>query len=257
MCHLVKPSCWKLPVFAIALWVQAATGLWATITPVVRPDRSSAGLTPAFEGRALGMYNEAINYLEQVPLAAQVITWLQRSSVNYKVELVDADNPDASSAPNEFNPAHNVLRWEPQTALEWKGSFYSHHAHSAAIGLLHELGHAYHKDVNAAEFFRSSRSNFQGEWDNPEEKRTILEIENPVAKALGESERFFHDSMGFYGAKRFAAVTPTSIQPAQKPAIFTPVPGRDCSQDERLGRLLNERIRSSPGRRHAEPARAG
>ena len=183
MCHLVKPSCWKLPVFAIALWVQAATGLWATITPVVRPDRSSARLTPAFEGRALGMYNEAINYLEQVPLAAQVITWLQRSSVNYKVELVDADNP--------------------------------------------------------------------------EEKRTILEIENPVAKALGESERFFHDSMGFYGAKRFAAVTPTSIQPAQKPAIFTPVPGRDCSQDERLGRLLNERIRSSPGRRHAEPARAG
>jgi hypothetical protein len=70
-----------------------------------------------------------------------------------------------------------------------------------------------------------------------EEKRTIQEIENPVAKALGESERYFHVDSRFSDSEFYAAVAPTSSQPARKQAMLGPVPVRN-----RLSKLLTEKL---------------
>src|SRR5207302_1954161 len=74
-----------------------------------------------------------------------------------------------------------------------------------ALGLLHEMGHASHQDSDSAKYEKDIKD-LMIVWENREEKRTIREIENVVAKDLGESLRKQHDyvtlndngQIGFY-----------------------------------------------------------
>ena len=166
----------------------ATPKLFATLTPVVRPDAHSTCLQNAENGPALAKYFEATAYLKQVPHAAQIFERLEKSSTDYKIEIVDRTHPGFTVGANEFDGACNLVRWDPDTALGWRGAFFSQHAHSAAIALMHELGHAYHKDMDPNAYFRRTQSKTFDRWGNLEEKRTIQEIENPVAKALGDAE---------------------------------------------------------------------
>jgi hypothetical protein len=213
-------------------------------------------LEPLHPGPALAQYVQAIDYLRQAPLAAKIINRLERSNVDYKVEVVDSGDPTLSSAPNEFDGIENVLRWEADTALEWRGNFHLRHAHSPAIGLMHELGHAFHKDLEAQRFFHFTATQLQDEWGTAEEKRTILEIENPVAKALGESERFFHDK-GFYTFRRYTAVTSTSVMESPQPCSFSPIPDRKAPLDEDFRGAESQEIDSVAARKPRWNPRAG
>ena len=234
--------------FALILFALIVPGpLRASVTPVVRPDPRGSTLEPAPNGPALTSFNAALAYLKQAPQAFRIISWLQRSAVNYRVEIVDRSRRDISAAPTEFEGVHNLIRWDPELALEWHGKFYSPHAHSPAIGLMHELGHAYHKDLDPEQFFRLlARATPRDRWSNLEEKRTILQIENPIAEALGESQRFFHKNSAFFDAQPYAAIDSTSIRPAAQPRLFTAVSGASPQVDyHRLTASLRRGVKSS------------
>ncbi len=214
------------------LWLAAAIELafgcmsaQAVITPVARPDPHGSVLEPLPPGPTRAKFEAALAYLRQVPQAAQIIKRLQNSSAEYKIEIVDRErHPWSSVDSDEFEGLANLVHWDPELAFEWRSGFHLSHAHSAAISLMHELGHAYHKEVDPTEFFRLvGQPVSDPRWTNLEEKRTILEIENPVAVALGESQRFFHADSGFHDAELYAAVTPTSTQAAHQNGRFMPL----------------------------------
>lgn len=153
----------------------------------------------------------AIQYLRRIELAANILDHLEGSSATYTIEVVDPSRAGSELKPAEFDATENVIRWDPRSGLEWK----SGQAHSAAIVLMHELAHAYHKDVDAGQYWRARDTRTRDKWGNLEEKRTILEVENPIARALGESERNFHEDNGFFQARRYEVASPTSTQRAR------------------------------------------
>jgi len=189
----------------------------------------------------LALYQAATNYLAQVPQAAHILQRLERSATTYRVEILDLSINGSVAAANEFDGVQNLSRWDPGTGLSWAGGLNCRRAHSAAIGLMHELAHAYHKEVSPARFFRFSHSPTSDQWRNLEEKRTILHIENPIARALGESERQFHDDDGSFGCERFATTSPTSTVRATTRAVFKPMPKRDPSVEQKMAEFLRRR----------------
>lgn len=162
--------------------------------------------------RSVEAYREAVAYLKRAPLAKRIIDYLERSKTEYIVEIWEgASGPK----PAEFDPTYNIIRWDPRCSLRWKRSVFTSDSHSAAITLMHELGHAYHKDINPREYARRVKTKLRGGWSNSEEKRTILKVENPIARALGEAERHFHEDTGFYEAKSYQALGPTTTRHAR------------------------------------------
>src|SRR5512140_1050684 len=125
----------------------------------------------------------AIKYLRRIELAANILDHLEGSSTTYTIEVVDPSRAGSELKPAEFDATENLIRWDPRSGLEWK----SGQAHSAAIVLMHELAHAYHKYVDARKYWHARDTRTHDKWGDLEEKRTILEIENPIARALGES----------------------------------------------------------------------
>ncbi len=156
------------------------------------------------------MYDQAICYLGRSPLAAKIIEHLERSQTEYTVEVLKAPSEAAAYRPSEFDAARNRIQWDPSAGLEWKPNAFSWESHSAAIALMHELGHAYHKDLNPRAYYRRAQTLTRDQWGNREEKRTIVEVENPVARALGEPERNFHEDTGYHEAQRYEAFGPTT-----------------------------------------------
>lgn len=218
----------------------------ATLTPVVRPDPRSSVLEPLCSGPALTKFNSAINYLKQVPQAHHIITQLQNSSTNFDVEIVD--RPSASSDPN-FDAVHNLITWGPNVALEWNGNLHSYHAHSPAVLLMHELGHAFHKLIDPARFFRlTAHTTNDRRWNNLEEKQTVLHVENPVANVLGEGERFFHENSSFFDGHFYAALEPTSTVHAPQHGTFMPLARQTVRRDDpRLLASLHRALLASKG----------
>jgi hypothetical protein len=210
---------------------------------VARPDPRSGVLERLCTGPALAKFNTAINYLKQVPQAHTIIGQLQNSGTNFDVEIVD--HPSASSDPN-FDAVHNLVTWNPNVALEWNGNLHSYHAHSPAVLLMHELGHAYEKVIDPARFFRlTAHATHDGRWNNLEEKQTVLHVENPIANALGEGERFFHENSSFFDGHFYAALEPTSTRHAPQQSSFTPLASQTARRDDpQLFALLHRALRA-------------
>ncbi len=198
----------------LAIGACSEAGLWARLIPVTRPNPYGSQVEPLRSGAALAKYRETLAYLRQVPLAREILRRVEHSRATYQVEVNDANGSGIVSGANEFDGVQNRVHWDPDLALKWRGAFFSSHRHSAAIGLMHELGHAYHKDLNARDYWRLSQTKTDQRWSNLEERRTVLEIENPVAEALGESPRFFHRDNGYFLPEFYAAGAPTSTRPA-------------------------------------------
>ncbi len=159
--------------------------------------------------------DQAFAYLKRSPLARKIIGRLEHSPTEYKLQILNASQPAADTKPAEFDAEHDVIWWDAHAGLEWKPSAFSHEAHSAALVLMHELGHAYHRDCNPREYWREEKKRTRDNWGTAEEKRTILQVENPVAKALGEPRRDFHEDSGFYEARHFGTASPTTTRPSQ------------------------------------------
>jgi hypothetical protein len=108
--------------------------------------------------------------------------------------------------------------WAPKGAMQWRDSWLGKMNHrSAAVTLIHELGHAYHWDLDPKVFAMEGQEAFKdNKWDNAEEKRTILEIENRVAdelRALGfnESDRYWHNPKAVRNFREYISIGSDSI----------------------------------------------
>ena len=203
---------WRLcHVLLAVLGLSLAEGnLQATIVLAGVSQRHSRAGPPS--DRSVEAYHEAVAYLQRAPLAKRIIGHLQRSKTEYIVEIRDGE---PGSKPAEFDPTYNIIRWDPRSSLRWKRSAFNSDSHSAAIALMHEFGHAFHKDIDPLEYSRRVNTKLRGGWSNSEEKRTILKVENPIARALGEAERDFHRDTGFYEAESYQALGPTTTRHAR------------------------------------------
>lgn len=148
------------------------------------------------------LYDEAINYLKgsNVPIVDEILDRLESSKFDYKINIYDFQARDNETY-NEFDSSSRTVHWDPHMSSTWfvpddpnkpdgPGVILSH---SPAIALIHELGHAYHLDTLGLKMYKDNGATDTGDdFDNLEERNTILKIEDPVAKALGEPERFTH-----------------------------------------------------------------
>lgn len=155
-------------------------------------------------------YQSATKYLSRSPIARRVLEHLTHSKVRYTVKVVEPQMRGREVKPAEFDGIQNVICWDPRGGLEWKGNLFSKDRHSAALALIHELGHACHKDINPVDYWRKLGRKTRDQWGTLEEKRTIQGVENLVARRLGELERHFHEDSGFFEAQNFETPDPTS-----------------------------------------------
>ncbi len=243
-------KCIDLVFIALLALIGSGVLARASITPVVRPDPRGSELEPLCDGPARDKFDRAIAYLKQVPQAAEIIERLENSSADYRVEILARGHPSTCAGPDHFDEVSNLIQWDPHLGFRWHGTFYSYHARSPALSLMHEFAHAYHKEVDSDRFFRLLfQPTADPRWSNLEEKRTILEVENPVAAALGESERYFHADLGFFRSDLYTVVDPTSTAPAPQHVQFMPVakekaPGGRQVLKEALHRALEESRRA-------------
>jgi hypothetical protein len=108
--------------------------------------------------------------------------------------------------------------WQPHRAERWKvtkdGDWY---AVTPALLLIHEFGHAYHH-IHAPDpdkWIAIQKTDDGTQWNNDEEKNTIIEIENIVAGQLTKSggkegKRFYHDHYNAAGPAVWEAITALS-----------------------------------------------
>ncbi len=152
----------------------------------------------------------ALAYLEQSPTARKVIERLQKSTAEYRILV---GYPPFSLDQMAGGYGDGTIYWLPTDAMEWRTWALGQVCRrSPALVLLHELGHAYHDDLNPARMqARRHADKRDTRWGNAEERRTILEVENPAARELGEPERRWHASNWASHFRTFASTGPASV----------------------------------------------
>jgi hypothetical protein len=95
---------------------------------------------------------------------------------------------------------------------------------------MHELGHAYHQETDPARYRTDSKPyDPPGKWESPEEKRDIIEIENVVAKQLGEAQRH-RDNYPSGWEETYDTAGPTTTARRTTPYFFLD-PGNIMQED--------------------------
>lgn len=100
---------------------------------------------------------------------------------------------------DRYDPNTRTVYWDPNSALETTDGGHQ----TPALGLGHEMSHATGNRHMTAELSGIADPNY----DNKEERRVILNYEDPAARQLGESTR--HD----HGGNPYNVASPTSIIP--------------------------------------------
>ena len=153
---------------------------------------ASLSLDPSAGANDQAAYEKALEYLSRSPKAQEVIAKLQASETAYHIVIGLRPSMNPGDEPgNMYDPAIRTIYWMPSYGFRWKTLFSSLRI-TPALGLLHEMGHAYHQDIDSGTYEKDIKATMIL-WDTREEKRTIREIENVVAKDLGESLRNQHD----------------------------------------------------------------
>jgi hypothetical protein len=119
-------------------------------------------------------------YLEASPLAALLLGIMDADPDTIYGIVVD------EGCETGYNPGLNGAFWAPHQALRFPGG-----ARSPALGLLHELGHAYLAHTLPWLFALLKAQPVSG-YDNFNELVTILGVEDTSALWLGEDLRFTH-----------------------------------------------------------------
>jgi hypothetical protein len=188
--------------------------------PVDFSDPLGLRLDSPSDSKAARAFREALDYLRASAKAATVIDQLQGSPNHYKVVDDYSPTSDANYLPGDgYVSASRTIYWIPDLALRWKTGFQLKWREiPPAILLLHELGHAYHDDTEPARFKLDSRPYSDpaeaSVWDKPEEKRTILEIEDIVEDQLHLPKRERHNfsDPSKAWAEHYTAIDPTKTQ---------------------------------------------
>ena len=107
-----------------------------------------------------------------------------------------------------YNPLANTIRYHYQSGLEVvdDDGTPTGDMQSPALGLLHELGHAF-IDLYKSMIEKINLKRFDLQYDNKEERWVIENIETPAANILGEGTRSNHCG------NPFKAKNSTSVEP--------------------------------------------
>ena len=136
--------------------------------------------------RASMQFAQAIAYLQESRTARTYLGALTRPLI----VLVDP-NDDCLDTMGTSSAGHLIITWNPLRALmQTDGS-----GISPAVSLMHEIGHAVHFLRDAGLTRRLAAEN-DIMYDNAEERRTIDEVERPVARELNEGLRWNHVARG-------------------------------------------------------------
>jgi hypothetical protein len=131
-------------------------------------------------------YQQAIDYLQKDPIMSRIIYVLDRVEDTYTVEVGDFRD--------RFDPRSSTVYWDPSRALLTTDGF----GISPALGLGHELGHAFQMFLYGPFTFSIFGLIPSGSYDNLEEYMVINGYENPAARTLGEAVRFDHRGTNFF-----------------------------------------------------------
>ena len=179
--------------------------LYCQANPVNGIDPLGFHIVPPNDSNNKRLYDEAVNYLKgsQMPIVNEILNKLESSKSDYTINIYDMAARDVLHG-NEFDPLSRTINWDPHSSGTWFVPDNSNDpngpgvtkSHSPAIALIHELGHAYHYETDSNKYQTDYKTETNDDYDNVEEKNTMLIIENIVAKALGEPERFTHHGTG-------------------------------------------------------------
>jgi hypothetical protein len=147
-------------------------------------------------------FKEAQKYLAKSPEGVNALHALENGKQTVTVHKITDGN-------DLFNSEKNQINWDPKSAMvNADGS-----RQSAAVGLLHEQGHAVEFANNPARFNKQVRESNQ-RYDTAEEQRNIEGLETRALKDLpGEGGRKDH------GGIPFEAKGPTSLEPASQTIV--------------------------------------
>jgi RHS repeat-associated protein len=147
-----------------------------------------SGRTIKVKGMNPAYYNAAKKYLtENSETARRIFDKLERSTTEYTVLM----NPDSGN-----NYGYWTVYWNPKKKFSLLNCKNASQFQSAALGLLHELGHAYNYEVDPWNTYRREKFG-DPKYDNEEEKFNILNNEVPAAFELGEPWRDNHEGSVF------------------------------------------------------------
>jgi len=141
-------------------------------------------------GQGAAAVRTALVYLDRSATARRLIGSLENAHIFIMIETGYGDH---------YLPSSNSVLWNPYAGLYTTDA----HVQTAALELLHELVHARHAARNPAAMERNHDIP-AGVFTNREEYLTIVYGENPVARELGEPQRFNH-----YGVAFVHTATPT------------------------------------------------
>jgi RHS repeat-associated protein len=148
-----------------------------------------SGTTIKVKGMNPAYYNAAKKYLtENSETARRIFDKLDKSTTEYTVSM----DPESGN-----NYAYWNVNWNPTKKLILINCKNASETQSAALGLLHELGHAYdYENGNLETYIRSKKGDEK--YDDKEEEFNILNNEVPAALELGEPWRDNHQGDLFH-----------------------------------------------------------
>ncbi|MBW2107233.1 MAG: VCBS repeat-containing protein, partial [Deltaproteobacteria bacterium] len=137
--------------------------------------------------RAKKYYEQAKKYLSKSPYAAALFKRLEehKETVSIEIELRTMTTEYDWDKSGETN--RKSITWDPFAGYEIEPG----KVQSAAIGLMHEIGHAVRHLDNPKKFLREGdpKKSPVPNWFVREEWRNINYVETPIAKLLGEYTR--------------------------------------------------------------------
>jgi RHS repeat-associated protein len=204
--------------------------LYCGANPVDRIDPLGLKLIPPSGKDDRANYEKAIEYLSHSAKGKEILDKLQACENQYVILAENAPSNDFDEPGDAYSGALKTVYWVPDLGLRWRGAFGGWKQITPALCLMHELGHAYHQETDPARYRTDSKPyDPPGKWESPEEKRDIIEIENVVAKQLGEAQRH-RDNYPSGWEETYDTAGPTTTARRTTPYFFLD-PGNIMQED--------------------------
>src|SRR5262249_21896364 len=146
------------------------TAILLTSTFITTSARAELVLDESATASEKAAFNEAIEYVSKSPVAREVLQTLRASTNVYKVVIGARPVLSMDEEPgNVYDADTRTVYWISTYGFQWKKNF-AWHRITPALGLIHELGHAFHQETDLARHEKDRKTGMVG-WDNREEKR--------------------------------------------------------------------------------------
>jgi hypothetical protein len=162
-------------------------------------------------------FKAAQQHLGKDPEAVKLLHALETAPDQHTIhKITDANDqyaPDEKyDAHGKLLPSSGTIDWNPHVALQSMGGGRI----SPALALLHEQGHAYQHQTDAAGYYQNVVVDKNTRYTTAEEQRNISGLEDRAARILGEAVRTDHGGM-VYNVANPASTVPTDPKIALTP----------------------------------------